>query len=120
MITTTVLNWKQPNHFGQLYNHWKHFTQYTAENGNSIYTIGNRLVTKEEGNKEFIDIVSKYEHETTRSSSDKNDDDIIEGLRSSIDPWTMMIDDYTQMKEAEAHNDAIYAILSAFREAAGK
>lgn len=100
----------------------KRFIQYVAENGNSVYVIsGNEIVTKDEGNKLFLELVNTEKNvKVTKNVIDANDEDILSRLDEGVDKYTEYIDNYNQQLEAEKHNRKIWAIMDAFRKAAGK
>ncbi|MBQ1732124.1 MAG: hypothetical protein II037_07945 [Bacteroidales bacterium] len=120
MIKVTVIRYVKfvP---GCNYDAWqyKFFRQYTADNGKSIYTVGNRIVTKDDGNNEFLSIKNncrKFKVET--DILELGNEEILKDLFESIDQYTNYIDDYKQQKEAERNNEEIREIIRAFEKVA--
>ena len=109
-IKTTILN------YNNAFRHTKTFRQYVADNGNAVYTVGNNIVTKEEGNRIFIDTIEgSATHDIKNSVVSLTDAEILNKLNESIDPYTVYIEDYKQYKEARRINDQIYSIIEAFK-----
>lgn len=99
MITTTFTRF--PNHPGK----GARYEKFTAENGNILCAVNGAIVTKEEGNQMFRDAESKYgKAEVERESKLASNLDILTYFDSNIDHYTCYIDDYNQMKAAEARN----------------
>ena len=105
----------------ETYYDYRTFSQYTAENGNSIYVVDGKLSTKENGNETFSRFLKEAKNcarkdETTEFESDK---DIAQYLMSGYDPYVDYIDDGKQYKRACESNDEIMRIVGAFTKAAG-
>ena len=105
----------------ETYYDYRTFSQYTAENGNSIYVVDGRLSTKENGNEAFSRFLKEAKNcarkdETTEFERDK---DIAQYLMSGYDPYVDYIDDGKQYKRACESNDEIMRIVGAFTKAAG-
>lgn len=116
MITTTIVDFIPNN---SRYHQWKSFKQYTADNGNSIYTIDGKIVSKNEGNNIFVNLIrSSKEYTVEKSTLDLSTAEIIKNLQLSIDEYPEMIDNYQQYKSALAHNDKIYHLISEFEKIA--
>lgn len=127
MIKTTVIDYKEfvlsfnRNSKPMYRKNFKVFSQYTAENGKSVYTIGTALVSKEEGNKVFSDIKKKDPNaEVSVKTVNASNEDILNFLDNSLDKYTNYIDDYRQQKAAEKANDEIYKIIDAFSNVANE
>lgn len=98
---------------------YKYFKTYQAENGNAVYTVDGELVTKEEGNKIFTDLVNKYTHKATVHRIGATNSEICEKLEKCIDPYYFYIDDTKDMERAKKDNERVRDILNAFIEVAG-
>lgn len=113
-IVTTIVRYKQPRCSTV-------FIKYVADNGNAVYVVDGVRTTKEDGNNQFRDLASRYEIQRPVKEHERaSDDEIIARLEKNIDPYTLYIDDYNQMKAAERRNDAWRALINAFKQAAGK
>ena len=114
MIKTTILEYRSPMSCFVV------FREYIAENGASLYTIGNRIVTRDEGNQEFLNIVRRAtRYAVEKTAVNANNDTILKNLNGSIDQYVEYIDDYRQYKAACAVNEEIYKIIHAFKAVAG-
>lgn len=111
------------------------FVTFTEDNGKKHYLVNGKEVTKEDGNKAYLDIKkSNADYRGTKDCKDYirrerkdgkknftlNDtfrkkveeydityDEIIDKLEKSIDHYTQYIDDYRQQMEAEKANEKI-------------
>lgn len=109
---------------GMLYAwHYFDFTTFTEDNGTKHYFVGEREVTKEEGNAEFLDLkkqnqaylVSKADKgkkildsfKVTRTAYDLTYDELLERLGGMIDRYTDYIDNPKQQASAEQNNRKI-------------
>lgn len=106
---------------GGAYYDYRTFSQYTAENGNSVYVVDGRLSTKEKGNDAFTAFIKDAKNcarkdETTEFENDK---DLAQYLMSGYDPYVDYIDNGQQYKRACEKNDEIMRIADAFAKAAG-
>ena len=114
MIKTTTLEYYAPM------SNFVVFREYVAENGASLCTIGNRIVTREEGNLEFLNIVKRAKHYVTKKTTiDASDKEILERLNGNIDRYVEYIDDYRQYKATCVANDEIHKVIHAFKAIAG-
>lgn len=113
MIKTTILHYYSP------YLHKKFFCEYIADNGKSLYTVDGRVVTKEQGNKEFVDTVKKSKtYNVEKFTEDANNDAILKQLDSGIDKYVQYIDDYNQYNTACKNNEKIRTVIKAFKQIA--
>lgn len=119
MIEKTVLTEKIytqyiPNKIS--YNVHHIFTKYIAENGEYICTINDEIVSKNEGNETFRNLISEAEDYTIEKTIlNKNDMEIIEYIKGGIDEYVEYIDDYYQYKNAKDNNDRLYKLISKFK-----
>lgn len=111
MITTTFTRY--PNHPGK----GSRYEMFTAENGNVLYAVNGAIVTKEEGNQIFRDAEAKYgKAEVERESKPASNVDILNYFDSNIDRFTCYIENYNQMKAAEARNRVWETLKAEFRK----
>lgn len=115
MIKTTILNYNTGT-----YDRIAVFRQYEAENGNSVYTVGDNMVTKDEGNERFKELIkASVSHTVTKNIQDADNEEIIDRIEQGYDPYVEYIDNYSQYRSACAHNDYITSLCNTFRQAAG-
>ena len=111
MITTTITRF--PNYLGK----GSRYEMFTAENSNTLYAVNGAIVTKEEGNQMFRDAETKYgKAEVERESKPASNVDILNYFDSKIDHYTCYIEDYNQMKAAEARNQVWEKLKAEFRK----
>lgn len=98
-------------HYGKTY----YFKKYIAENGNFICTVDGEVVSKDEGNKLFLELKSKYPKcVIEKEIIDLNDKEIIESLDKRIDKYVEYIDDYTRYRQIKDINEELYKIIYEF------
>lgn len=96
----------------------KKFYKYIAENGNELCVINNdRIVSKDNGNQEFIDDRNvSVEYTVTHEQIDADDNTIFKMLAEKIDLNTPVMDDHRKQKEIEMRNQKIQNIIEAFEK----
>lgn len=98
----------------------KKFYKYIAENGNELCVINNdRIVSKDDGNQEFInDRNVSVEYTVTHEQIDADDNTIFKMLAEKLDLNAPFIDDYRRQKEITIRNQKIQTILETFEKTA--
>ena len=95
------------------------FTKYIANNGKSVCTINDEIVSREEGNKIFSRIKKAEKANIEKKEIEKNDEEIIKFLSGRVDTTVEYIDNYSQYKEAIARNGRILSIITEFKKVTG-
>lgn len=98
----------------------KKFYKYIAENGNELCVINNdRIVSKDDGNQEFInDRNMSVEFTVTHEQIDADDNTVFKMLAEKIDLNAPFIDDYRRQRELKMRNQKIQDIIEAFEKTA--
>lgn len=98
----------------------KKFYKYIAENGNELCVINNdRIVSKDDGNQEFIDDRNmSVEYTVTHEQIDADDNAIFKILAEKLDLNAPFIDDYRRQKEIKMRNKKIQTIIETFEKTA--
>ena len=104
------------------YWNWLTFKTFTDDNGNSTYYINGEEVSKDEGNKRYLEIKKSNEEfkktegykkyarkkesvfKQTVTEREVSYEELIEYYKGGIDEYTQYIDDYRQQQQAEAAN----------------
>ena len=114
MIKRTILNY-----LGNYY-YTTYFTQYIAENGKSLYTIGNKKVSKKEGNDLFLDLIkNSIEYNVKTNIIETDDQGIIDFLEKGINQYVEYIDNYKEYKSECENNERLYKLIKEFKKIAG-
>ncbi len=94
----------------------KNFVKYVAENGNFICTVNGEIVTKEEGNKTFRELKSKFYNDckVEKELLNYNDEEIIKYLKGGIDRYVEYIDNYNQYRKVKDNNERLWKLVSEF------
>lgn len=124
-VSVNAIHWRWTGRHSGYYWDWLTFKTFTDDNGNSTYYIDNEVVSKDEGNKRYLEVKkSNEEFKTTEAykkyaskkesvfkqtvtERDVTYEELIKQLEDSIDHYTQYIDDYEQQKSAERTNAEI-------------
>lgn len=121
MIERTILTekvlWKCSPYGSKFIKVDKHhyFTKYITENGHYVCTVNDKVVSREEGNEIFKNLISEAdEYSVEKETILKNDNEILEYLDGRIDKYYMYIENGKQWSEAKEQNEKIYKIMRCF------
>lgn len=127
MIKVVTLEYETPHIFGcgskyenlGTVTRYKYFKSYIAENGKAVYVVGDELVTKEEGNNIYKELINNNpNYKATVHKTNTTDNEICKILENCIDPYYYYIDNTKDAEAVHKHNEEIYKILEAFKKVA--
>ena len=91
------------------------FIKYIAKNGNYICAVNDEIVSKDDGNQMFKNLILESEnYKVEKSAINKNNSEIIEYISSGIDKYAHYIDNYKQYREAMDNNERLYKLIEEF------
>lgn len=92
------------------------FIKYIAENGNYICAVNDEIVSKDDGNQMFKNLISKYEnYKVEKSTIDATNDEIIKYILKNVDKYACYIENYNQYREAMDNNERLYKLSREFK-----
>jgi len=82
------------------------------ENGKKEYYLNNCEVDKDSGNKTYLETIKKTDRvrEVVKITED-NKKDVMEYFLRGYDKYVQYIDDYSQYRQQQRHNDMVYTYI---------
>lgn len=92
------------------------FVKYIAENGNYICAVNDEVVSKDDGNQMFKNLISESEnYKVEKSAIDATNDEIIKYILKNVDKYACYIENYNQYREAMNNNERLYKLSREFK-----
>lgn len=92
------------------------FIKYIAENGNYICAVNDEVVSKDDGNQMFKNLISESEnYKVEKSAIDATNDEIIKYILKNVDKYVCYIENYNQYREAMDNNERLYKLSREFK-----
>ena len=92
------------------------FEEYIAENNKALCLVDNEIVTADEGNTFYRELISRATKVKKKVHEIKADNaKIIERFQNSIDPYPQYIDDWKTYERTIKFNELMYKLIDTFK-----
>ena len=92
------------------------FEKYIAENNKALCLVDNEIVTADEGNTFYRELISRATKVKKKVHEIKADNaKIIERFQNSIDPYPQYIDDWKTYERTIKFNELMYKLIDTFK-----